>query len=419
MTRLNSGMLPGSAAIGQRSLGDPSRSFPLLPVIVDGCPATSTDAMQYPLEIAYDYDKVDRSLFDQAPLPGLSRWAPLLPPLADGLSMGEGGTPLVDAEDFGREIGVKGRLWLKDESRNPTWSHKDRLNYCVVSAAIASEARGIAVASSGNHGAAAAAYAARAGLPCAVIVAENMPDAYLRLIASLGAHVIASPTESRWTVLRRIVDEAGFMPASNLTRFHTGNPYGPEGYKTIAYELFLQLGRSVPSTVLAPTGYAEMLFGVWKGFQELKTLGLTDRVPRILSAEPATRGPLARAVSSNEPATEVNGPASIAMGISCSVSSWRGVVALENSRDRALTSSEETFQEMRRRLAARGLYQEFSGVAGLAAAKEASERGVELDGDVVAILTSTGLKDAELLAPPENLYNLDTLDTLIAELQRT
>ncbi|WP_210245184.1 threonine synthase [Martelella alba] len=406
---------PGSLAIGQRSLGDPSRLFPLTPVIVDGCPASSGEAMQYPLEIDYDYDAVDRRLFEQAPGPGLDRWAPLLPPLAKGLSMGEGGTPLIAAEAFGRSIGIAGNLYLKDESRNPTWSHKDRLNLCVVSAAIASGARGIAVASSGNHGAAAAAYAARAGLPCVVVTSGGMPPAFRDFLMSLGARVVVTPEDRRWPVLRRIVNETGFMPASNLTRFHTGNPYGPEGYKTIAYELFLQLDHTVPDHILAPTGYGEMLFGVWKGFQELKRLGLVDRLPTIYACEPAIRGPLRRAVSSNAAAAEVSGPASIAVGIACAVSSYRGAVAIESRADRALPASETEIAAMRARLAATGLYQEFSGVAGLAAASEATSRGLVLDGKVVAIMTSSGLKD--VTPTGAEIYGEDTLDGLIDTLR--
>jgi threonine synthase len=243
-----------SSAIGQRSMGDPTRLFPLFPPLLEGCPATSTAAMQYPLEIDYDYARVPAELLRQPPLAGLERWAPLLPPVKPGLSLGEGGTPLLAAERIGDWIGLDGPLWLKDESQNPTWSHKDRLNYCVVSAALAVGAPGIAVASSGNHGAAAAAYAARAGLPCVVVTSPAAQPAFRQLLDALGAFVAIVPTERRWALLKRIVAETGFMPASNLTPFPTGNPYGPEGYKTIAYEIFAQLGE-MPGTVVAPTCY--------------------------------------------------------------------------------------------------------------------------------------------------------------------
>ena len=117
-----------SAAIGQRSLGDPSLLFPLKPPLLRGCPRTSTAEMQYPLEIDFDYAKVSRGIFHQPPLSGLQRWAPLLPPLVPELSLGEGGTALIPSHRFARWAGLDGPIWLKDESRNHTWSHKDRLN---------------------------------------------------------------------------------------------------------------------------------------------------------------------------------------------------------------------------------------------------------------------------------------------------
>ena len=408
-----------SLALGQRSLGDPGQLFPMLPVLTSGCPSTSGEAMQYPLEVDYDYGRVDPAMFDQAPLPGLARWAPLLPPLAPGLTLGEGGTALFEAAEFGHAIGLKGSLLLKDESRNPTWSHKDRLNLCVVSAAVASGARGIAVASSGNHGAAAAAYAARAGLPCVVVISEGPQPSFRRLLAALGAHVVVAPFDRRWAALRRIVDEAGFMPASNLTRFHTGNPYGPEGYKTIAYELFLQLGRRIPDSVLIPTGYAELLFGVAKGFRELRLLGLTDRMPRLFSAEPEVRGPLARAVGSNAAAVEVDPAPSAAPGIACTVGGYRGVVALRETGGSALTATEHELAIMRDRLARIGIYQEISGTAALAAGAAAASRGEDLGETVVAILTSSGLKEGPMDVSDVAIHTEETLDGLLDELGRT
>lgn len=393
-------------------MGDASKLFPLLPVLLKGCPATSDEAMQYPLEIDYDYSRIPRTLFDQAPAPGLQRWAPILPPLADGISLGEGGTPLIDAGKLAASIGLKAPLLLKDESRNPTWSHKDRLNLCTVSAAIAGGARGIAAASSGNHGAAAAAYAARMGLPCVIVTSRGGQPAFRTLLQALGAHQVVVERERRWPVLQRIIDHTGFFPVSNLTRYHTGNPYGPEGYKTIAYEIFLQMGRDLPGTVVVPTGYGELLYGLAKGFWELQHLGITDRVPRILSAEPQARGPLARALQSNAAAMEVEARPTIAAGIGCTVSSFRGVQAIRTSLGRALTCSDDSLRSMRDLLSRQGIFQEYSGVAGLAALQEALARGERIEGPVVAILTSSGLKDipaSEDGIPFTDESNLDAL----------
>jgi len=405
-----------SAAVGQRSLGDPSLIFPLHPPLLEGCPRTSGEEMQYPLEIDYDYAKVDMSLFAQPPLPGIARWAPLLPPLSEHLSLGEGGTALIEAARVGRWAGLDGPVWLKDESRNPTWSHKDRLNYCIVSAAVASGARGIAVASTGNHGASAAAYARRAGLACVVVSTAGAQPAFEHFQRALGTTFVTVPWQERWPTLRRIVAETGFMPASNLTRFHTGNPFGPEGYKTIAYEIFAQLGGRVPGSVVLPTGYGELLFGVTKGFRELVALGLTKRAPRVFSAEPAVRAPLAQAMRRNEAAAEVSGPASLAAGIACTVSGYRAVAALRESHGAALTFREETIIEAARELAHEGLWQEYSGVAGLAAIRELRQRGERLDEPVVTVLTSTGLKEMPAAPVDSAAWPPPSLDAVITAL---
>ncbi len=405
-----------SCAVGQRSMGDASKLFPLLPVLLKGCPASSDDAMQYPLEIDYDYSRIPRSLFDQAPLAGLDRWAPILPPLAPGISLGEGGTPLIEAPHIAQAIGLKAPLLLKDESRNPTWSHKDRLNLCTVSAAIAAGARGIAAASSGNHGAAAAAYAARMGLPCVIVTSRGGQPAFRSLLDALGAHQVVVERERRWPVLQRIIDHTGFFPVSNLTRYHTGNPYGPEGYKTIAYEIFLQMGRALPGAVVVPTGYGELLYGLAKGFWELQHLGITDRVPRILSAEPQARGPLARALKSNAAAMEVEAKPTIASGIGCTVSSFRGVQAIRNSLGNALTCSDASLRAMRDLLSRQGIFQEYSGVAGLAALQESLARGEPIEGPVVAILTSSGLKDIAASEDGISFTDESNLDALLEKL---
>lgn len=384
-----------SLAYAQRSLGQGSPIFDLFPVLVAGCPRTSSDSAQYPLEIDYRYDRVDLSLFEQPPMAGLDRWAPLLPPLAPGLSMGEGGTALIEAPRLATWAGLDTQLFVKDESGNPTWSHKDRLNLCTVSAAVASGAPGIAVASSGNHGASAAAYAARAGLKCVVVASPTISPVLKQFIAAYDATLITVPQAERWPVLNDIVRRTGFQPVSNLTRFHTGHPFGPEGYKTIAYELFLELGRQVPGAVVVPTGYGELLYGLWKGFKELKLLGLSSRLPQILAAELAG-GPLTHAMTSNLDMAEVEARPSLALSIAVSVTGYRSVLALRESNGAVLQLGDQDLLDARDALARDGQWQELSGVTGLAALRKARQAGLRVDGPAVAILTSSGMKDAQL-----------------------
>ncbi|MFB7619139.1 pyridoxal-phosphate dependent enzyme [Kitasatospora sp. NPDC056181] len=368
-----------SLASGQRSLADPQVRYPLFPPLTRGCPRTSTETVSYPVEVDYDYARVPADFLTARPTgAGLDRWAALLPPLA-APGLGEGGTPLVD---------LGGGVYVKDESRNPTWSHKDRLNRCTVSAALATGAPGVVVASSGNHGASAAAYAARAGLRCVVLTSPDVPPAAGSFLDAYGAVVLPVPVEERWPLTERIVAEFGLFPVSNLTPFHTGSSFGPEGYKTVAYEIVADLG--VPAAVFVPTGYGELLFGIGKGFAELHRLGLTDRVPRLFSCEPATGGPLATAVRERRPVARVEVGATDAYGIDCPVSGYRGVVALRGSGGRPLLLDDRRLRAAQAELASAGLWVELSAAAGLAGLRALDE---PLDGPVVCVSTSSGFKD--------------------------
>ncbi|MEU8320584.1 pyridoxal-phosphate dependent enzyme [Nonomuraea sp. NPDC048881] len=366
-----------SLAIRQRSLGDPSIEFPLSPPLTRGCPRTSTAEIAYPVEVVYDYAGVDKGLFDQEPGPDIARWSPLLPSL-EAPTLGEGGTPLLEFDG----------IHVKDESQNPTWSHKDRLNRVAVSAALAEGAAGV-VASSGNHGASAAAYAARAGLPAIVLASADSPAGVQAFVRAYGAKVFSVPAEERWPLLREVVDRLGYHPVSNQTVTHTGHPFGPEGYKTVAYELFLQL-RRVPAAVFAPTGYAELLFGMWKGFTELRLLGLSGDVPRMFSCEPAAGGPNARALAAGSPAAVVELGASRAYGIAGSVGGHRGVLAVRDSGGEAVLVTDDEMRAAQRDLARQGIWQELSGAAGLAGCRKLRR---DFDGPVVCVGTSSGFKD--------------------------
>ncbi|MFJ3899913.1 pyridoxal-phosphate dependent enzyme [Streptomyces sp. NPDC090083] len=382
-----------SLAVHQRSLGDPAVTFPLWPPITDGCPRTSTGDIAFPVEVDYAYDKVDRGAFGIENCHGLERWAPLLPPLlAPGL--GEGATPMVE---------IRPGVWVKDESRNPTWSHKDRLNRCTLSAAVGVGAPGVVVASSGNHGASAAAYAARAGLRCIVIVSAGAPPAVMDFIRAYGAVVVQAPIAARAGLLRRIVTDLGYHPVSNVTPTHTGHAFGPEGYKTIAYEIHRDIGT--PSAIFVPTGYGELLFGVWKGFRELSQLGIAEDVPRIFACETASGGPLGKALAAGRPTAAVTVRPSAAYAINCAVNSYRGVIAVRESQGQAILVDDDEMHKAQAELAGSGLWAETSSAAALAGLRQYGEQA----GQVVCISTSSGFKDIGVgtRTPPPDVTSWD------------
>jgi threonine synthase len=390
--------LPASLAVAQRSLGDPTRRYPLFPPLLEGCPATSTADLQYPLALDYDTARLPAGFFDRDPYPGIRRWAELLPPLAPGLSMGEGGTPLVAAPRLADWAGFGGELYIKDESRNPTGSHKDRLNLCTVSAAVLSGAPGITVASSGNHGAAAAAYAARAGLPCVLFITEGTEPHLVRMVSAYGAAVVPLPRPLRRVLMRELVERAGFHPVSSITPTHTGHPFGPEGYKTIAYELYRQLGDRLPAAVFIPTAYAELLYGVWLGFKELSQVGRRGPAPQLFACEPAAGAPLRAALATGRPVAQVEEAPTAAYSIVVAANGYRGVLAVRESEGDAVAVSDDDMLAAQTALGREGLWAELSGAAGLAGLRQAA-RAMSFDGPVVCLMTSSGLKDQGLPAP--------------------
>ena len=388
-----------SLATAQRSLGDPARRFPLFPVQIEGCPETSTVDLQVPLAIDYDYKATPAGFFEREPFAGIQRWAELLPPLAPGLSMGEGGTPLVAAPRLSDWAAFDGEVYIKDESRNPTGSHKDRLNLCTVSAAVLSNSPGIAVASSGNHGAAAAAYASRAGLPCVLFITEGTEPHLLRMVSAYGAAIVPLPRPMRRILMRELVYRADFHPVSSITETHTGHPFGPEGYKTIAYELYRQLGGRVPAAVFVPTAYAELLYGVWLGFKELQRAGKSGNLPQMIACEPAAGAPLRAALSAGRPVVQVVEAATAAYSIVVGANSYRGVLAVQESEGDALALTDGEIHAAQKAMGREGLWAEFSGAAGLAGLRQAVSNGHRFDGPVVCLMTSTGFKDQGLPAP--------------------
>lgn len=377
-----------STANGQRCLFC-GTTFPLYPPVADGCPSCASEDFAAPLEVTYDYPAGTEWMPDQ-PLPGLSRYAPMLPPLADGLSMGEGGTPLIP-HTLPELKGIE--VYLKDESSNPTWSHKDRLNLAVSSAALAVGAAGVVAASSGNHGGSAAAYSARAGLP-GVILTTPRPPAVASFLQAYGQTVVAVPdVETRWKLMERLVRERDYHPASNQTIPPTNHPFGSENYKTIAYEVYLQLDRRAPEAVFVPVGFAELLFGIYKGFRELAQYDLIDSVPRLIACEPAAGAPLKRALETGEPVAYVDVSPSDAYAIAVPVNSYRGVVAVEGSDGLALAISDEEMYAAQRRLSRAGLWVELSAAIALAGLLHAPELDLGRRGPLVVVNTSSGFKD--------------------------
>jgi threonine synthase len=329
--------------------------------------------------------------------PGIFRYRRLLPlpPAIRPVSLGEGNTPLLHLQRIGAALGLD-RLFAKDETRNPTWSYKDRLAAVAVSAAVAKDADTIVVGTTGNHGAAAAAYAAAAGIRCVALTLASVPLTMKVLMQVYGADVAAveSPAD-RWTLMRAAVAERGWVPLSGLADPPVGsNPYGVDGYKTIAYELVEQLGRA-PDVVLVPVAYGDGLIGIYRGFRDLEIMGTIDRVPQMIGVEPF--GPYAATLESGgDLPLRVAGGSSVAFSIASPVATYQGVAAIRESGGRAVIVDDdgEIMAAQRRIASGEGLYLEPSAAIVVPALERlVAEGDIASDDTVVVVGTSSGLKD--------------------------
>ncbi|HEY2995007.1 MAG TPA: threonine synthase [Methylomirabilota bacterium] len=369
------------------------------PRLFTGCPRCRADGVAVNLTVEYDLSALAGITADAfAPSGrGLWRFRHLLPVRSVApVSLGEGATPLVHLERLGRRLGLP-RLYAKDESQNPTWSYKDRLCATAVTHAVAIGARVITISSTGNHGASTAAYAARAGLPCVIFTLASVPETMKTLMQAYGAAVVACPTsESRWDLMREGIERFGWYPTSGFIAPPVGsNPWGVEGYKTIAYEIAEDLGWNAPDVVVVPSAYSDGLYGIWKGWTELQALGLVKHAPRMIAAEPF--GPLAHALERGlEAPAMVDAPApSVAFSIASRYGTWQGLAALRDSGGAAVRLTDEGILEAQRALAREeGLYVEPSSAASLTAVMQlAGRKALDPEQTIVVVLTSGGLKD--------------------------
>lgn len=352
----------------------------------------------------YDLDAIART-FDPGVLaprpPTMWRYAEFLPAAVDeAVTLGEGLTPLIAVPRLGRSIGVP-KLLVKNESVNPTWSHKDRLASVVMSVAPRFGKRAVTASSSGNAGSATAAYAARAGMDCVIFTVADFPQVMKTQMEVYGTKLVAMPTvQDRWTMVEALVDQFGWFTTAGFSWPPIGsNPYGVDGYKTVGFEICEQLDWEAPDVVVVPAG-GDLFWGVWKGFAEFHQMGYVDRAPRMIAAE--TFGPLKHALAQGLDFPEVvaSGP-TVAISTGVPYSSALFMRAVKDSGGEAeVASGDDAIMAMQLQLAAQeGIYAEASSVQSLAVVKSLADQGrIGEDEVVVAVLTSTGLKHTEVTA---------------------
>jgi threonine synthase len=310
-----------------------------------------------------------------------------------------GGTPLLTVPGLRQQLRMP-NLYVKDDTRNPSGSTKDRASLLVVAKAREYGLKTVACASTGNAATALSAVGAAAGIETIVFVPASAPPAKLVQIASYGALLV--PVDGTY-------DQAFELSVAACERYgwynrNTAlNPYTIEGKKTAALEIARDLGPDSPDVVVVPTGDGVIVSGVAKGFSDLVKAGLLPRVPRLIAVQPEGSGPIARALRSG--AAEIT-PESDAASVADSLvvaAPRNAVLALKEVRASkgagVLVSDDAILDAIPLLARTTGVFAEPAASAALSGLLVALEEGlVGRDERVVLLVTGTGLKDVPAAA---------------------
>jgi threonine synthase len=329
-------------------------------------------------------------------------------PLADDspvVTLLEGGTPLVPAPRLGERLGAT--VWLKIEGANPTGSFKDRGMTMAISKAVEEGAKAVVCASTGNTSASAAAYAARAGLSCAVIIPEGH-IALGKLAQALvhGARVlqVRGNFDEALTIVRELPSRAP------VTVVNSVNPYRIEGQKTGAFEIIDVLGDA-PDVHCIPVGNAGNITAYWRGYCEYKAAGRSTKLPRMLGFQAAGAAPIVLG-------HPVENPDTIATAIRIgNPASWYSATAAASESGGSITAvtDEEILSAYKFLAQQESVFCEAASAASVAGL---IKTGVPEGSKVVCVLTGHGLKDPDLAISQISIPTVvdPDLDAILAEL---
>ena len=361
-----------------------------------GCPHCVKDGAPAALEVHYDLKKARRALVGGAldcNQSGLWRFRVLLPVRepARAVTLGEGGTALVSVRRLNETIGLR-ELYLKNESQNPTWSYKDRFNAVSISVARELGFAKIASSSTGNHGASAAAYAAASGMRCVVLLPDETPELLCDLIQAYGGQAIVTRWQARGAFLHTLVRDHGWFPAATFAPMPVGSPYGIEGYKTIAFEMILQSRHAPLDMVFVPVGSGDGLYGLYKGWQEFRKLGLTDHVPRFVACQAEGANPVVRASRAQaSTVAPLDHAWSIATSTREETAGDHALSAIYGSNGFALDVTDAEIRGAMRLLARHGIAAEAASALPVAGVIKATTSALVPGGARVAALITSGL----------------------------
>lgn len=356
------------------------------------------------LEVQVSIDHLTRTDFDRMRHSGdrsIWRWFELFPLTERShiVSLGEGDTPLIRAPLLGEKLGLA-NLYLKNDTVLPTGSLKDRSNSLGLAVAKEMGFTTVTVMSTGNAAASVAAYAAAAGIKSVVMVPAGTAPSKIVQARAYGATVVVIDGSFDYEVAKlykSAVQEFGWYDCLS------SNPYRDEGKKSYAYEMADQLDGRMPDWVIHPTAGGTGIYAMWKGYQELLSLGWIVRAPSLVAAQSEAAAPIVTAFEKGmneiEPVVARETVAeSIQVGNPASLG-WRALAALRESRGSAAAVSDgEILQAQALIGSLAGIFAEPAAATSVAVAKKLRDAGViGAEEMVVCNLTGHGLKQPEAI----------------------
>jgi threonine synthase len=313
------------------------------------------------------------------------------------VTLGEGGTGLHRSDHLAKELGLN-NLYVKNEGENPTGSFKDRGMTVGVSKAVELGARHVICASTGNTSASLAAYAARAGIKCTVLIPSGK-IAYGKLSQAMihGAKVlqVKGNFDQALEFVLKIAEKH-----KDIYLLNSINPFRIEGQKSLGYEICEQLKNEAPDRIFIPVGNAGNISAVWKGLTEFYELGFIKKLPKMTGIQAEGSAPIAQAIKTNsKKIVPVEHPETIATAIRIGAPvSWKKAVnAIYESKGTAETVTDDEILDAQKILARiEGIFVEPASAASIAGLRKLVKKGVISKNErVVCITTGHGLKDPD------------------------
>jgi len=366
-------------------------------------PLTICEECFGPLEPSYDLQSLDGEAFKrdvEAGPASLWRYEYLLPggPSIERIDLGAGFTPLRRADNLAERLGLE-KLWVKDDSVNPSNSFKDRVVSVAITMARAFGFEAISCASTGNLANATAAHAAKAGMPCYVFVPEDLERAKILATEAYGAKVVA--VKGNYDAVNRLCSEVAEALPWAFVNVNM-RPYYAEGSKSLGFEVAEQLGWRLPDHVVVPIASGALLTKVHRAFSELIAIGAVEEKPyRISGAQPEGCRPVAQAFKNGDEQVTPMKPDTIARSLAIG-SPADGMFAMQVSRSTHGTiewcTETEIVEGIELLASTEGVFTETAGGVTIANLKRLAEQGViRPEEETVVFVTGNGYKTIEAL----------------------